>query len=123
MALAAYLESVQRGDVHYLHHLADFYADVRQDGAEAVRWARKDLELRRNVSTHATLAWALYRDGRFAEALAAMLRALSSGVRDARLFFRAAMIHLAAGRAEEGKRLLREAAEINPHYQDVHVHH
>jgi tetratricopeptide (TPR) repeat protein len=122
-ALAAYLESVGRGDVHYLHHLADFYADARQDGAEAVRWARKDLELRQNFSTYAALAWALYRDGRFAEALAAMHSALSSGVRDARLFFRAAMIHLAAGRADEGKRFLREAAEINPHYQDVHVHH
>jgi len=120
-ALAAYLESVQRGDVHYLHHLTDFYADVREDGAEAVRWARKDLELRQNFSTQAALAWALYRDGRFAEALDAMHQALSSGVRDAKLFFQAAMIHLAAGRTDEGKRLLREAAEINPRYHEVHA--
>ena len=119
-ALAAYLESVQRGDVHYLHHLADFYAAVREDGGEAVRWARKDLELRQNFSTQAALAWALYRDGRFAEALDAMHKALSSGVRDAKLFFQAAMIHLAAGRTEEGKRFLREAAEINPRYHEVH---
>jgi tetratricopeptide (TPR) repeat protein len=122
-ALAAYLESVQRGDVHYLHHLADFYADVREDGAEAVRWARKDLELRQNFSTHAALAWALYRDSRFAEALDAVHKALSSGVRDAKLFLQAGMIHLAAGRTDEGKQFLREAAEINPHYQEVHVHH
>jgi tetratricopeptide (TPR) repeat protein len=121
-ALAAYLESVQRGDVHYLHHLTDFYADVREDGAEAVRWARKDLKLRQNFSTQAALAWALYRDGRFADALDAMHKALSSGVRDARLFFQAAEIHLAAGRTDEGKLLLRAAAEINPRYQDFHVH-
>ena len=119
-ALAAYLESARRGDVHYLHHLAAFYADVRRDGAEAVRWAREDLELRQNFSTQAALAWALFRDGRFAEALAAMHQALSSGVRDAKLFFRAAMIHLAAGRTDESARFLREAAEINPHYVDVH---
>jgi tetratricopeptide (TPR) repeat protein len=122
-ALAAYLESVQQGDVHYLHHLADFYTDVRQDGTEAVRWARKDLELRQNFSTRAALAWALYRDDRLVEALDAMHKALSSGVRDTKLFFQAAMIHLAAGRTDEGKQFLREAAEINPHYQDVYVHH
>jgi tetratricopeptide (TPR) repeat protein len=121
-ALAAYLKSVQRGDVHYLHHLTDFYADVREDGAEAVRWARKDLDLRQNFSTQAALAWALYRDGRFAEALDAMHEALSSGVRDAELFCKAGMIHLAAGRTDEGERILQEAAEINPHYQDFHVH-
>jgi tetratricopeptide (TPR) repeat protein len=121
-ALAAYLESVQRGDVHYLHHLTDFYADVREDGAEAVRWARKDLELRQNFSTQAALAWGLYRDGQLAEALDAMHKALSSGVRDAELFCQAGMIHLAADRTDEGKQFLREAAEINPHYQDVHVH-
>jgi tetratricopeptide (TPR) repeat protein len=121
-ALAAYLKSVRRGDVHYLHHLTDFYADVREDGAEAVRWARKDLELRQNFSTQAALGWALYRAGRFAEALAAMHQALSSGSRDAELFFQAGIIHLAAGRTDEGKQFLREAAEINPHYQDLHVH-
>jgi len=121
-ALATYLESVQRGDVHYLHHLTDFYADVRGDGAEAVRWARKDLELRQNVSTQAALAWALYRDSRFAAALDAIHKALSSGVRDAKLFFQAAEIHLAAGRTSEGKQYLRESAEINPHYQGIHVH-
>jgi tetratricopeptide (TPR) repeat protein len=122
-ALAAYLESVGHGEVHYMHHLAAFYADVRRDGAEAVRWAREDLALRQNFSTQAALAWALYRDGRLAEALDAIAQALSSGVRDAKLFSQAATIHLAAGRADEGARLLREAGEINPHYQDVPVHH
>jgi len=121
-ALAAYLESVQRGDVHYFHHLADFYADVRENGAEAVRWARKDLALRQNFSTQAALAWGLYRDGQFTMALDAMQKALSSGVRDAELFFQAAMIHLAVGRNDEGKEFLQKAAEINPHYQDFHIH-
>ena len=113
---------MQRGDVHYFHHLADFYADVRENGAEAVRWARKDLALRQNFSTQAALAWGLYRDGQFTMALDAMQKALSSGVRDAELFFQAAMIHLAVGRNDEGKEFLQKAAEINPHYQDFHIH-
>jgi tetratricopeptide (TPR) repeat protein len=121
-ALAAYLESAECGDVRYLHHLAEFYSEVREDGAEAVKWASKDLALRPNYSTRAALAWALYRDGQLAGALGLMHTALSSGVRDARLFAQAAEIHRASGRAEEGRRYLREAAGINPHYQDVHAH-
>ena len=121
-ALAAYLESARRGEVHYYHHLASFYADVRQDGAEAIQWARKDLELRRNYSTWEAFAWALYRDGKFAEALDAINQALCCGIEDAHLYFHAAMIHLAAGRTSEGKRLLIRAGEINPRFENFHVH-
>jgi tetratricopeptide (TPR) repeat protein len=121
-AEAAYLESARRGEVHYYHHLAVFYADVRQDGAEAVKWAHKDVELRPNFVTQEGLAWALYRNGQFAAALDAMEIVLSSGVRDAHIFFHAAMICLAAGRTDDGKRLLKAAGEINPGYENFHVH-
>jgi tetratricopeptide (TPR) repeat protein len=121
-ALAAYLQSARSGGVHYYHHLADFYADVREDGAEAVKWARKDIELRANFSTQASLAWALYRDRQFAEALDTINRAMSSGVRDARLFFQAAMIHRSAGGNGESSLYLQMAVEINPHYSNFHVH-
>ena len=121
-ALDAYLASVRRGEVQYLHHLAGFYADVRQDGPEAVMWARADLKLRRSFAVHDAMAWALYRDGRFAEAVAEMREALAPGVNDAHLFFHAGMIHLAAGRTEEGRRFLQRAAEVNPHFEAFHVH-
>ena len=97
-ALAAYLESAAQGEVHYFHHLADFYADVRRDGAEAVKWARKDLELRENFSTQAALAWALYRSGAIGEALRWMHRALDSGATGAELAHQAAAICEAAGK-------------------------
>ena len=121
-ALAAYLESVQRGEVHYFHHLAGFYADVRDNGAEAVKWARKDLALRRNPATLDALAWALYRSGRFDEALAEMGKALASGVQDAHIFMHAAMIHSAAGHSEQGTRFLRQAAALNPNFEAFHAH-
>jgi tetratricopeptide (TPR) repeat protein len=121
-ALTAYLASAKRGEVHYFHHLAQFYADVREDGPKAVKWARRDLELRQSVAAHDALAWALYRNGQFLEALGEMNKALLPGVKDAHLFFHAAMIHLAAGRAEEGKQFLKKAAEINPRYESFHVH-
>jgi tetratricopeptide (TPR) repeat protein len=121
-ALRAYLDSAARGEVHYYHHLAMFYADVREDGAEAVRWARRDLALRPNAATQEMLAWALYRDRRITDALDAIARALGAGVVDAHLFFHAGMISLAAGRIADGTGLLRRAAEVNPRYKSFHVH-
>jgi tetratricopeptide (TPR) repeat protein len=119
-ALDAYLASAARGEVHYYHHLADFYADVRVDGKEALKWAHKDLELRENFTTRAAMAWALYRAGRFTESLDAMECALASGVVDAHLFGRAARIRRAA--TGGGDEFLRMAEELNPHWRGFHVH-
>jgi tetratricopeptide (TPR) repeat protein len=121
-ALAGYLDSAARGEVHYYHHLAGFYADARQDGAEAVNWARKDIELRQNFLTQDALAWALYRNGQFAAALDMIEKPIASGVKDSHLFFHAAMIHLATGRTGAGKRFLQTVSEINPGYENFHVH-
>jgi tetratricopeptide (TPR) repeat protein len=122
-ALAAYLQSVQRGEVHYYHHLVDYYTDVAVDGAEAVKWADKDLQLRENFATQAALAWALYRYGRFSEAIHWIDRALASGVVDALLDFRAGEIHSAAGNEVEGRNLRERALNLNPAVGRFHVHH
>jgi tetratricopeptide (TPR) repeat protein len=121
-ALATYLAAAERGGVHYYHHLVDFYSDVREDGPEAVKWARMDIALRRNFSTLAALAWALFRAGEFAEALITIDEALASGATDAHLFFQAGMIHQAAGGNGNGDRYLRRAGEINPDHRSFHVH-
>jgi tetratricopeptide (TPR) repeat protein len=121
-AVAGYLDSVERGDVHYYHHLADFYADVREDGAEAVKWARKDLALRQSFSTEAALAWALYRNSQFAEAFENMNRALASGVQDAQMFHQAGLIYQKAGRPREAQELINKASQINTHHDCFHVH-
>ena len=121
-ALAGYLESTQRGEVQYFHHLAGFYADAQENGPEAVKWAYKDLALRQNFGSYDALAWALYRTGLFSEALEAMRAGLSSGVQDAHIFFHAGMIYTSAGRASEGREFLVKAGQINPHYTAFHVH-
>jgi tetratricopeptide (TPR) repeat protein len=121
-ARTGFLESSALGEVHYYHHLADFYADVDENGPEAVKWARKDLELRNNFSTQAALAWALYRAGDFAEAREKMNQALSSGAADAHLFYRAAMIFKACPGNGVADRYFKLATEINPNYERFHVH-
>lgn len=122
-ALAGYLESVARGDVHYFHHLTDFYADVCKEPAEAVRWARKDLELRSNFSTQAAMAWALYRNDQLSEAAEYIRLALSSGVRDAQIFSTAATLFEAVGETSKSAHYARAALQINPNHQDFHIHH
>src|SRR5437763_16081345 len=121
-AETACLESAEQGEVHYYHHLADLYADVFEDGTQAVKWAQKDLELRRNFSTLAAIAWALYRAGEFSKALELMDESLSSGVKDARLFYQAGMIHKALSPNGKADIYLQMAAAINPNYENFHVH-
>jgi tetratricopeptide (TPR) repeat protein len=122
-ALSGYLQSAQRGEVHYYHHLADYYSDVVEDGAAAVKWARKDLRLRENFATQAALAWALYRDGQCREAVRWIDRALASGVVDARVYFWAGDIYSAAGKGAEGRELRLRAINLNPAVAGFHIHH
>ncbi|MGI8745695.1 MAG: tetratricopeptide repeat protein [Bryobacteraceae bacterium] len=121
-ALAAYLQSAQRGEVHYYHHLSDFYTDVCPNAPEAVKWARKDIELRNNFSTQAALASALHLDGRHDEALDLIDQALSSGVQDAHIFSDAAVIYRASARTSEAGRYLELALGIHPRHDNFHVH-
>ncbi len=121
-ALAAYLQSVGQGNAHYYHHLSGFYADAQENPAEALRWARKDLEVRHSVYAHDTLAWALYKNGEFAAAAEEMTRALALGTQDAHLLFHAGMIFSRAGELARGSALLKQSLTVNPRYNSFHVH-
>jgi tetratricopeptide (TPR) repeat protein len=122
-AVAGYMQSLQRGEVHYYHHLADYYADVTKDGTAAVAWAKADLQLRQNYATQAGLAWAFYRNGEFGEARGWIDRALTSGVVDAHLLFRAAEIYAASGDMERSRTFLDAAKALNPFVESFHLHH
>jgi tetratricopeptide (TPR) repeat protein len=121
-ALSAYLKSVEQGNAHYYHHLSGFYADVQVNPAEALRWARKDLEVRHSVYAHDALAWALYKDGEYARAAEEATRALALGTKDAHLLFHAGMIFSRAGELERGSSLLKQSLAVNPHYNSFHAH-
>ena len=121
-AREGYLRDVEAGNAHYYHHLAGFFSDAEPNPAEAVKWARRDLELRRSAGAHDALAWALFRAGEFVPAAEAARAALGSGTKDAQILFHAGMIFLAAGDAAAGKEMLAEAARINPRHTSFHVH-
>ncbi|HEY1258092.1 MAG TPA: hypothetical protein VGF34_02500 [Stellaceae bacterium] len=122
-ALAGYLRSAEQGAVHYYHHLVDYYAEVEEDGAVAVAWAQKDLQLRQNFSTQAALAWAFFRARRFDEARPWIDRALGSGVVDPRIFLQAGAIYTAIGEKREAKSFEERARRLNPMVDRCHLHH
>lgn len=121
-ALKGYQDSIDRGEVLYIHHLAGFYTDSQENAAEAVKWARKDLEIRQTPHAWDALAWALYRQQEFPEAVQWAKKVVASGINDFHLLQHAAMIHMSAGEVAEGQKLLRRCAEANPHFNAFHVH-
>jgi tetratricopeptide (TPR) repeat protein len=122
-AVAAYLASAGRGETHFWHHLADYFAEVAQNGPPAVAWAQKDLQLRENFSTQSAYAWALFRDHRLDEACVWIDRALASGAVDPHLLLRAGTICIAAGNAVNGQAYIDRATRLNPMVERFHLHH
>ena len=118
----AYLKNAADGNAHYFHHLAGFFSDTEQNPGEALKWARRDLELRHTAAAEDALAWALYRGGEFAQAAETEKKMLARGTKDPHIVAHAGMIFLAAGNADRGKELLGEAARINPRHTSFHVH-
>ncbi|MGZ4646337.1 MAG: hypothetical protein ACXVYC_08510 [Blastococcus sp.] len=104
-ALAEYTASAARGEVHYLHHLAAYYADVDPDPVAAVGYARQDLTVRRNGASLSLLAWCLHRAGQDDEARRTVQEAFALGARDPVLVARARVIDRAfLRRREDGSR-------------------
>lgn len=98
------------------------FIQVQPNPAEALRWARKDLEVRHSIYAHDSLAWALYRNNEFARAAEEMNLALALGTQDAHLLFHAGIIFSRAGELDRGRQFLKQALNVNPRYNSFHVH-
>ena len=121
-ALAGYLRAVAAGNAGYFHHLADFYCEVRPDGAEAVKWAAKDVALRRTTASLAALARAHYVAGNDAAAAAAMDEALSRGTGDFHVLAGATLIYARAARPADALACRERTVKANPKFNAFHVH-
>jgi tetratricopeptide (TPR) repeat protein len=84
---------------------------------------QEEIEGRRDVYGYDQLAWALYKQGRFAEARQAMAMAMRLGTEDAVLHYHAGMIELGLGNVERASDQLRRAIAINRyfHHRDARV--
>lgn len=91
-----------------------YYADHARRPAEALRLARLEIARRQDIQTLDAYAWALYRNGKFREANAAIERALAVGTLDPRLHYHAGMIAMKLGRAGKARQRLETALRHAP---------
>ncbi len=115
--LVEYIEHVNEvNQVAYTRQLGLFYADHDRQLEEAEKLAEAEAQRRRDIYSSDTLAWVYYKRGRFAEAQAAMTRALRLGTQDALLLFHAGMIAQGLGDKAQARDYLQRAVETNPYF-------
>jgi len=101
--------------------LALFYADRGINLPEALELARKELVVRHDIYTWDTLAWVLYKNGRFQEAAEATNKALSLHTNDSLLLFHAGMIYHRLAKDYDAEDLLSRALKTNPYFHVFHA--
>jgi len=96
-----------------------FLLDRGQDVDAVSRRVAAELRHRRDVYGFDLYAWALHKQHRDREALAAARRATSRGVRDAQLYYHLAEISRALGDTATERRAYEQALAINPAFHPV----
>jgi tetratricopeptide (TPR) repeat protein len=90
---------------------------------QALTYARREYERRpNNIEALDTYAWTLFKNGRPADAVSHMQRALRLGTRSAAMKYHAAAIYAAAGNRANARELLQEALAINPYITALYSH-
>jgi Flp pilus assembly protein TadD len=92
------------------------YSSRDVHAGEALRLAEREREVRGDLYTDDALAFALYRNGRFAEAGRIIERWRRLGTGDARVLFHRGAIDMALGQVDQGRRLLAGALAQNPKF-------
>jgi len=100
----------------YDRQRAIYDADHGIDLPEALTLARHELTVRHDIYAYDTLAWVLYKCGKYAEADGAMSKALSTGSQDSLLFYHAGMIAAARHDNMRARRDLQTALKVNPYF-------
>ena len=100
----------------YNRELALFYADHDRELPRALELAKKELEIRHDLYTHDAVAWTLYKNGRTAEAMQEMNKALQPSTQDALLMYHAGVIERHSGNETKAREYLQRALEINPNF-------
>lgn len=109
----------EKAAVAYRRDVSRFLSDHDRDPVRALGLAEDDLMARKDSGAYDTLAWALYRNGRFTEARSASDRAISMGTSDPAVFYHAGVISLALGEEDRGLREIERALDMNDHFSPL----
>lgn len=99
--------------------LVIFYADHDLKAAEAYEMAVRDYRERRDIYGADLVAWTALKAGKVAEAQAAIKDALRLETKEAKLWYHAGMIAIAAGDNASARDLLGRALALNPQFDPL----
>lgn len=100
---------------------AAFLAEYDTDVPKAVELIKEAASRRHDIHTQDTLAWSLYKAGRYDEALSAEKEALRLGSQNPMFFYHMGMIQQKMGDTRSAAASLEKALEINPHFSIRHA--
>jgi tetratricopeptide (TPR) repeat protein len=95
-------------------NVAMIFADHDYHVERALELATAELDVRKDIYSYDALAWALYKNKKFAEADQAMAKALKMGTPEPAFYYHAEQIALANGKT-------KEAEELRKHYANRFV--
>jgi tetratricopeptide (TPR) repeat protein len=95
------------------HELIFYYADEANEPAKALEVARREMARRHDVFTTDEYAWALFKNGQYAEARKQIDAALEVGIQDARMLRHAGEIAGKQGDRKAAVDYLNRAAALN----------
>jgi tetratricopeptide (TPR) repeat protein len=90
------------------------FADHNYHVDRALQLATAELDVRKDIYSYDALAWALYKNEKFAEADQAMAKALKMGTPEPAFYYHAEQIAIATGKT-------KEAEEYRKHYANRFV--
>jgi tetratricopeptide (TPR) repeat protein len=100
-------------------HLINYWLDHDRDLAEVLTLATHEYEARKDIFTCDSLSWALFKNGRVAEAKTFMIRALRTGTKDARINYHAGIIYKTLNIRDKAVQHLHLAAALNSAFDPV----
>ena len=101
--------------------IAIFYADHDRNVARGADDGAGSLRGRPGVYAADALAWALFKNDRYAEAAAMSEVALAQGTPEASFLYHAALIRLANGDEDGAREYLKQALDLNPNFSPLHA--
>jgi tetratricopeptide (TPR) repeat protein len=97
-------------------NLAIIYADHDHRVDRALELATAELDVRRDIYTYDALAWALFKNKKFAEAEKAITEAMKLSTPEPAFYYHAGMIASGLGKKQEAAEYLKKALALNPHF-------
>ena len=107
---------LQANGVNVDLEIALFDADHHENLAAGLAAAQTEWGRRHSIHVADALAWELYANGRYEEALSYADQALRLGTQNALFFYHRGMIELSLGKQGAARRDLAEAMNINPRF-------